>query len=213
MSAIVQAFQSYYSTYGQYPISGAAKLSVLPPNVAAPGEDFTYGGSLSDQNGNLVSINAPGPYQALNAEAIAILMDLEQYPNGTPTVNQQHVKNTQRIPFLPARMVDSVSSPGVGPDGVYRDPWGNPYIITIDLNYDDQVRDAFYKLRNVSQKQPNNSTGYHGLLNVADANGNGDHYEYHGAVMVWSAGPDGKIDTSTDSSHGANKDNVLSWEQ
>jgi hypothetical protein len=34
--------------------------------------------------------------------------------------------------------------PGVGTDLVYRDPWGNPYIITLDLNYDEKARDACY---------------------------------------------------------------------
>ena len=47
-------------------------------------------------------------------------------------------------------MAGNTTSPGVGPDGVYRDPWGNPYIITIDLNYDDKARDAFYRNPTVS---------------------------------------------------------------
>ena len=34
---------------------------------------------------------------------------------------------------------------------VYRDPWGNPYIITMDLNYDEQCQDAFYCQQAVSQ--------------------------------------------------------------
>ena len=45
-----------------------------------------------------------------------------------------------------------------------------------------------------------------------------DNFQLHGKVMVWSAGPDGKIDpTATPSglgsaNYGANKDNVLSWQ-
>jgi hypothetical protein len=30
--------------------------------------------------------------------------------------------------------------------------------------------------------------------------------------MVWSAGPDGKIDPNSAANTGANKDNVLSWQ-
>ncbi len=29
--------------------------------------------------------------------------------------------------------------------------------------------------------------------------------------MVWSAGPDGKIDPGSPANQGANKDNILSW--
>jgi hypothetical protein len=41
-------------------------------------------------------------------------------------------------------MSGDTNSPGVGTDLVYRDPWGNPYIITMDLNYDEMCKDAFY---------------------------------------------------------------------
>jgi hypothetical protein len=30
--------------------------------------------------------------------------------------------------------------------------------------------------------------------------------------MVWSAGPDGKIDSGAPADKGANKDNILSWQ-
>jgi hypothetical protein len=29
----------------------------------------------------------------------------------------------------------------MGPDDVVRDPWGNPYIVTLDLNYDGKCLD------------------------------------------------------------------------
>jgi hypothetical protein len=44
-----------------------------------------------------------------------------------------------------------------------------------------------------------------------------DNFQYHGKVMVWSAGPDGQIDPNLGNlaggraNAGANKDNVLSW--
>jgi prepilin-type N-terminal cleavage/methylation domain-containing protein len=211
MSQIVQAVHSYESSYSHAPVFGSALTSVLPPNFSSPGEDFTFGGTLRDQNGSPVSITALGTYQAQNSELIAVLMDMETYPNGTPTINLKHSKNTAQTRFLNAKLVGNTTSPGVGTDGVYRDPWGNPYIISIDANNDDKCRDAFYRLRRVSQTQPNSPVGYFGLANSTDPNGNGDHFEFHGNVTVWSAGPDGKIDTSADADHGANKDNVLSW--
>jgi prepilin-type N-terminal cleavage/methylation domain-containing protein len=211
MADIVQAVHSYESSYSHTPVFGSALTSVLPPNFSSPGEDFTFGGPLRDQNGSPFSITSLGTYQAQNSELIAVLMDMETYPDGTPTINLKHSKNTAQTKFLNAKLVGNTTSPGVGTDGVYRDPWGNPYIISIDANNDDKCRDAFYRLRRVSQTQPNSPVGFFGLANSTDSNGNGDHFEFHGSVTVWSAGPDGKIDTLADADHGANKDNVLSW--
>ena len=56
---------------------------------------------------------------------------------------------------------------GVGNDLVYRDPWGNPYVISMDLNYDEQCQDAFYCLTMVSSPNPpgNPTSGLNGLIN------------------------------------------------
>ena len=105
------------------------------------------------------------------------------------------------------------NAPGVGQDGVYRDPWGSPYIISMDVNYDEKCRDAFYKLQSISQSAAGNPTGWNGLVNSVDANGNGDHFECNGGIMVWSVGPDKMVDTGNKANLGANKDNILSWKQ
>jgi len=124
-------------------------------------------------------------------------------------VNYQ--KNPQKTIFLNAKMVgDTNTWPGVGPDLVYRDPWGNPYVITVDMDEDNQMVDAFYSLQAVSQQ--NGQTGYNGLVNSIDAGGNGNHFQYHGSVMVWSAGPDKKIDPKVFANQGVNKDNIISWQ-
>ena len=52
--------------------------------------------------------------------------------------------------------------PGVGNDLVYRDPWGNPYIISMDLNYDDKCQDSFYCKR-VSSPGGSSTAGFFGL--------------------------------------------------
>ena len=147
-----------------------------------------------------------------NAEVIAILMDLTNYPGtSTPTININYQKNPQQTPFLNAKMSGDTSSPGVGTDLVYRDPWGNPYVITMDLNYDEMCKDAFYCSGAVSQVS--GGTGYNGLIDPTDPAGNDNNFEYRGKIMVWSAGPDGKIDNSgpVNAISGVNKDNVLSW--
>jgi hypothetical protein len=92
---------------------------------------------------------------------------------------------------------------------IYRDPWGNPYVITMDLDEDNQVGDAFYHLSNVSGPNGNSSPGLNGLINP---NNTADNFQYHGNVMVWSAGPDKNIDPTVNATIGANKDNIISWQ-
>ena len=143
-------------------------------------------------------------------------MDYTNFPNNLsqPTVNTNHVKNPQQTKFLNAAIAPDTKSPGIGPDLVYRDPWGNPYIITMDLNYDDQCNDSFYGQMKISQNS--GSTGYYGLNNSVDTGGNGDHFQFHGKVMVWSMGPKVSsaqgVDIGSRANAGPNKNHVLSWQ-
>jgi prepilin-type N-terminal cleavage/methylation domain-containing protein len=184
---IVTAIQGYDSAYGRFPVSQNAQ-------TAAGTGDFTYGGTY---NGNPVFTSG---YQMNNSEVVAILMDV-----ANTTVNTNHVKNPQQTHFLNAHQSGDTSSPGVGTDLVYRDPWGNPYLITMDLNYDEQCKDVFYCFNKVSVG------GLNGLINPEGPAATTDNWQYRGKVMVWSAGPDGKVDSTTPANQGVNKDNILSW--
>lgn len=191
MSMLSSAIQNYLSTYNKYPVSKSV-MNFTGTN------DFTFDNTVIQ----------PAPTN--NSEVISILMDKIVFPgSGLVTTNANHEKNPQQIKFLTATETSDAARPGVGPDLVYRDPWGNPYIITLDLNYDEKCMDAVYKNRAVSQS--NNTQGHNGLSNTTDANGNGDHFVYGGSVMIWSLGPDGKYSATLASNTGANKDNVLSW--
>jgi hypothetical protein len=139
-------------------------------------------------------------------------MDLESYGDGRPTINKGHVKNPQHNSFLNAKLVSDTKSPGIGSDGVYRDPWGNPYIITLDLNYDQRARDSFYSSAAISADPASSGSpggGLDGL--VPKVVGGSTFYECVSPVMVWSAGPDKMIDPTVPANKGANKDNILSW--
>ncbi len=150
ISGLVTAIEAYDQAYGRFPISAAVQNQAAQ-NAKIPGgnPDFTYGGVFA---GGSVGTPMPGGYQCFsNAEVIAILMDYTNYPiTGFATVNNGHVKNPQMTKFLTPKISgwdpsqNTPPLPGVGNDLVYRDPWGNPYIITMDLNYDDQCADAFY---------------------------------------------------------------------
>ena len=216
MSQIVGAIQQYDSVYGRFPVSSAVQQTAS----TTLGGDFTYGGSVIASNLSLLP-PAYVAYTTNNSEVIAILMDLTNYPNGSLTVNTNHQKNPQRTIFLNAKMSgydpaanDPQPPGGVDITGVYRDPWGSPYVISMDLNYDEQCSDAIYCRRLVSQNpplSPSSQAGFNGLFNP-DANGQTDNYLYHGKVMVWSAGPNRKIDPVEPADDRENRDNVLSWQ-
>jgi hypothetical protein len=197
---LTTAIRDFENFYGYLPIS---------TNVAASGTpDFTFGTVGTDAQPEIT--NATG-YQANNSEVISILCDLTHFGNGQSTPNALQSRNPKRIVFLNVHRTESTNSPGLGPDGVFRDPYGNPYIITLDLNRDDRCRDAFYRLARVSAAgaetngfSPPNPPP----RSSAEAR---DSYEAKTGVMVWSFGPDHLIDPARDANDPPNKDNIISW--
>jgi prepilin-type N-terminal cleavage/methylation domain-containing protein len=194
MTQIAMALESYESAYGHFPVSHAAQ------NAANP--DFTYGGTLQTPTGPTIVGTPVGATPFLqNDQVVAVLMNFTTYPNTpTPTTDANYQANPSRIEYLNASLSGDTSSPGIGTDLVYRDPWGNPYIISLDLNDDGLCEDAFYKPASVS------GGGQNGLILQPDGN-----YAFHGRIMVWCAGPDGKVNLAVTAMMNENKDNVLSW--
>ncbi len=143
MKNLQAAIQGYNAEYSRYPASKKAEATANP--------DFTYGtiqsGSTPLRNAKgqpLVAINNGGGYEGNNSEVMAILLDRERDMDNNPTANLNHARNPRRRTFFNAKEVLDKSSAGIGRDLVFRDPWGNPYIITLDLNYDDACQDPVY---------------------------------------------------------------------
>jgi prepilin-type N-terminal cleavage/methylation domain-containing protein len=218
-NTIGSAIQAYESDYSRMPVSGGVQSSGFT--------NFTYGSTFNTTTTpqQIGSITNGGSGIITNSEVIAILLDLTNYVNNWNnngiTDNANHQKNPRRTIYLPNTHSSGWDpsqggqpQPGIGNDLVYRDPWGNPYVITMDLNEDNNAVDAFY-----SQPAVSSSTGVASGLGYYDLTwhpeiGNGV-YAFHGNVMVWSAGPDGKVDpnpTPPGNNSSFNKDNVTSWQ-
>lgn len=211
MQNLVTAINAYYNEYNRYPAADQVRNAV---NDQSP--DFTYGTFYRSEDGSqrllqnnrgeaLIPIQNQGlDYQTSNAELIAVLMDMELYGNGQATVNYEHALNPKKQQFLNVQERSDVGSPGIGQDGVWRDPWGNPYIVTMDLNYDNYARDAFYRNGAVAQD------GLVGLFQPKDG-GNND-WQVRSPVIVWSLGPDAAANAQVPANQGVNNDNILSWQ-
>jgi prepilin-type N-terminal cleavage/methylation domain-containing protein len=193
MKNLETAIKAYETEYHRYP---ATKFAEDASSAAGSTGDFTYGTKGSSPPLPDIKVSA---YPVNNSELMQILLDLDR---GTGTPNEGHKRNPRRHSFFTAKMVQG--GPGLSTvDDVFRDPWGNPYIITMDMNGDDKCLDAFY------MAVPNNNLNYQSQLTSI---GLSVTNSLTGTVMIWSLGPDGQADSAIGAKEGANKDNVLGWQ-
>ena len=210
MQNISGAVRAYEAEYSRFPIPTQITDQLKTP-------DYTFGTMhmtgnsarlLTNAKGEaLPKIATPGRVQVSNAEVVAILRAQEKFRNGRPTSNRNHRMNPKKVNFLNAKDVTSTTQGGVGTDGVFRDPWGSPYIVTVDANYDGKTIDAFYGQGGVSAlTKADNNQGLNGLTRVKGG------YQANSSVLVWSLGPDGLASAGEKANQGVNKDNILSWQ-
>ena len=188
MMGLEGAIKQYEAEYQRPPGFKGAEVG---GSAAYP--DFTYGTVNTGYNGQQV-LNG-NSIDTNNAVIMAILLDREIDANGADTFNAGHARNTRKLVLFHAKEVSSTSQPGIGPDLVFRDPWANPYIISIDMDDNNRVRDGF------SRK-----------VGGAGFSGTPNNLELSRSVMIWSLGSDGMADTSVGPNAGVNKDNIKGWE-
>lgn len=195
---LAAAVGQYESVYSRLPATNGMNrdwtFGVLPSMASKFRADTTTSGW---ENG----------FVATNSDVLVILMNENRF------VNTNYLRNPQRTAFFEPKRYNTLDRPGMSTvDWQFRDPWGNPYLITLDLNYDGKCLDAFYRQQAVSQVESGKPDGYVGLRNNASAGPDTDNFEMEGSVMVWSMGPDGDVDNTKKANDGANKDNVLGWQ-
>lgn len=157
MANLGTSINAYYNEYNTLPASSAAVAAagaLQNPLGSGPGCDFTFGtvvkgtsppSPLEGQiivSSSVISQNPMTPqskYQNVNSEVIAILTDAAYYPETNAT---RHTYNSKQLPLFNARAAADTNSPGIDANNILRDPWGLPYIITLDLNYDGKCTDA-----------------------------------------------------------------------
>ena len=159
LTQIVNAVNAYYTDYGRYP---------LPTGTTG---DFIYGPA-----GNS---NPPS-----NSELFYTLRGVN-----AGTMNLNNAANPRIIVFISPPYVKNDTAgnrrSGVSSiDGNYYDPYGTPYDVEIDGNYDNRITTNPYTL---------NTGAGPGTLNIG--------------VIAWSRGKDGAQGTDFNAS-----DDVISWQ-
>jgi prepilin-type N-terminal cleavage/methylation domain-containing protein len=183
MANLATAIKAYEQEYSRMPLSKGAE--------AAGNPDFTFG------LGPGSAVLTGKAYEVTNSELMVILMDIDA------SVNAAHARNPRKIGFFQAKPTTGDNPGWSSTDNVLRDPWGTPYIVSVDLDGDNKCVDGVYKRLLNGDKV--------GLVKNPVAPNN---FELNGPVMIWSFGPDKKIDItpSATATGGANRDNVLSWQ-
>jgi prepilin-type N-terminal cleavage/methylation domain-containing protein len=196
IASFISAAKAYQAERNRYPCSAPAwQCAAVNPDC----QDFTYGTTWPD--GSLLRADYPRihtynqrfTYQTCNAEVVAALRP----PSAAPTPELaalSTVMNPAKESYLNVKATSVTNAPGIGPDGVLRDFWGNPYIITFDLNGDGRTLDGFYGLLRKAAKPALTP-------------------DVKAEILMWSFGPDGKADPAAGLTAGVNKDNILSWDR
>jgi len=215
---LTAAINAYQAAYSRMPASRKTRAAITE---AWP--DFIYGteqggGPVWDPKKAQVKVtvrNPVGNWNISNAEVLAILtgqdlgnfpagappyavqMDLPNPPNPVQAVNFNNALNQKRTVFLNVKNAKGTGANGLGElDRVLRDPWGNPYIIRMDLDYDNRVVDFFP------------GPGQTAALPATHPNAR----FIPQPVLVMSAGPNGQINPNEPAdAKGANFDNIYSW--
>lgn len=211
MADMKSAISVYQHDYSRLPASAAAVAS-----AATYGGDFTYGTTASGYGTNVLNRNTPVAvtYQASNAELMLILTAATSFPDYTTnSANAGDVRNPRKTSYFNAKSSGASGAnagKGLGSDGVMRDPWGNPYIVALDLNYDGWVSNSVYNHNTVNSF--NTGLVRQGAVNTHT-------WALKDSVMIMSFGGDGAFGPSSGAPVTAavaanadpNKDNVLSW--
>ena len=182
ITALKAAIATYEQEYNRPPASKAAE-------TAANGGDVTF---ISDAAG----LTASFP----NSHVIKLLKDIDDSSLGANAVNPNHSRNPRKLSLFEGKISTGGKTPGIDSDYVLRDPWGNPYIITVDLNDDNKCLDSVYR------RIPGAAA-----VGLVDQGQSGQDFAFLGQAMIWSLGPDGKADGAVKATEGVNKDNILTW--
>ena len=172
LTQIVAAVNAFYTEYGKYPTPSGAAAGDCAFSWTVPGIPNSYGNDY-------------------------LLDELRACTATDPSCSRAASLNTRQIVYISPPIVKDPSNPksGVGTiaanatQGRFYDPWGSPYNIIMDANYDNTVRNPYVALG--------------GSGAGTDPVGQG--------VIAWSNGKDQQVGTNSNNIY-TDSDDVISWQ-
>jgi len=186
ITTLVGAVKSFFTDYGVYPID---------PQAESTPQDLEYGASGETHNQDIINV-LRADTQSADTLSASGSSPVSVNPRMTVYLDVPLVKDNTS----PKSGLSSISTQGPYSNhkgGDYYDPWGAPYIIAIDGNYDGYI-------------QPTSS---HVLLNYTDLN----YVTFNGANAIQSGCIAGSFGSDRSQGSGGNdkfqgSDDVLSWQ-
>ena len=205
MAGLELAIKTYHNDYSRWPIPKKPTGATSWANAVG---DFTYDSSWLGNEALMEILMAEDRPRPSNPD----------FPMG---YNPRHSRNPKKNKYIePKESGEKNRIPGLSLykpadpanfSGRYHDPFGNEYVVSLDLNGDGVCADATYYDPTISESSP--GEGYVGLVNFNTINpaNPSNVYVYKGEVMIWSLGPDQSGSMSAKASDDNNTDNILSW--
>ena len=166
LTQIVAAVNAFYTEYGKYPVAT---------------DDSTITGTTTPRNADL--------FYTLRAVALGANAGDANNPRKIVFISPPDVKDPNN-PRSGIATQDATVNGVLIPAGSYVDPWGTPYEIKIDGNYDNQLVNPY-------------------ALNAGTT-------PLHIGVIAWSFGKDTQSGSvpgpAADKNTGTNDDDVISWQ-
>ena len=187
MKSLEGAIKSYKADYERFPIG-----SNRPPH---PYLDYT-GGEVKGTS-----------WKMKNSDMMYIL--LAEDGGG----NAKHARNPKKKKYVSPKdsgtATDVQGIPGLSASKIYRSPFGNEFIVTMDVNRNGYCGDFYYGSTN---RFTNSVAGL--VIDRSLRSKAGDYHSLRGDVMIWTAGPDKLIESDPKAAGTANPDidNILSWQ-
>jgi prepilin-type N-terminal cleavage/methylation domain-containing protein len=181
LTQIVTAINAFYTEYGRYPTAAT--------------NDVVYGSTT-------INVTISGPANFTND---VLFNELRACTAASPSCSGANVLNARQVVFISPPDVKDPANPraGIGitgtgapaPVGQYWDPWGRPYNVRIDGDYDNSAINPY---------------------GAQTAGGAGSDPVSVG-VISWSLGKDNLLGTNGDNVYknpatGAQSDDVISWQ-
>jgi len=184
MKELEQAIKSYKRDYERFP---------LPKNYI-----------LNDYRDSTSGVMAGLSSKTSSRDVMYILLAEEH-----ASINPTNTRNPKKVKFGTYKEAganqDQTGIPGLSSTRVYRGPFGNEYIISMDKDRNGYCGDHYHGRLSASQGLVSHKT-----KDVPAVN----YQALRGDVMIWSAGPDRLIATDPKLVKGSNPDidNVRSWD-